>query len=228
MIFPPRRPPVPILTLIIILSLPFFPAAAGKNAVGNQIAPRIHPVTGSKLFALNPGLDIAPDVQEIYLQSRVALDTGILEFLLVQGKRKAYESALSTDASPSQLMAAMILLKWKPGDQLAITLLQGKDTLPLAALLRSREAEGARSDLHWRLAGSNHDDVEKGKQGFWADEEGIHVSLVERAESVIQLEGSLKNPYHNASFGYEIRPDRARRAGAAITLIIRKASAKSP
>lgn len=225
MTHPSRRSFLPALALIGSLVLSVFPE---QGVGGKPMGPRIHPVTGAKLFTFAPGLEISPDARELYLHSKVSLDSGILEFLLVQGKKKAYESALSTDASPSQLMAGMILLKWKPGDLLAITLLQDKDTLPLTALLRARDTVAPGPDLGWRLAGSNHDEVEKNRNSFWADQEGIHIALVERPESVVQLDGSLKNPYHNAGFGYAIRPARNRKSGTAITLIIRKAMPKAP
>lgn len=215
-------------TFLILLGFLVLPACAEKSAGGKPTPPRVHPVTGSKLFALAPALEVSPDAGEIYLHCKVSLDTGILEFLLVQGSKKAYESALTTETSPSQLMAGMILLKWKPGDLLTITLLKDKDTLPLPSLLRSREKSAAGTGLRWRLAGSNHEEVEQGGKGFWADQEGIHIALVERAEAVIQLDGDLKNPYHNAGFGYELRPGQAHKKGAPITLIIRKAKPKAP
>lgn len=195
-------------------------------------APRLHPVTGAKLFALHPGLEIDPAAGELYLESKVCLDSGILEFLVVQGEAKAYESALSTTASPSQLMAGMLLLKWKPGDELSILALRGKDTIPLEKLLHARNPAPkpkakAKPGLRWLLTGSNHAEMEKSPGGFWADREGIHVALVERTESLVQLQGDLKNPYHNSAFGYEIRPGTSGGKGQAVTLIFRKAGPKA-
>lgn len=207
------------------------PAASASQA---PAPPRLHPVTGAKLFRLSQDLEVDPQAGALYLESKVSLDSGILEFLVVQGETKAYESALSTSASPSQLMAGMLLLKWKPGDELSILALRGKDTVPLEKLLyarnppaksktRAKAKTKADSGLRWRLTGSNHAELEKSPGGFWADREGIHVALVERAEALVQLQGDLKNPYHNSAFGYEIRPGTSGGKGQAVTLIFRKA-----
>lgn len=205
------------------------PAETKAGAPQTPAAPRVHPVTGAKVFSLHPGLEVDPAAGELYLESKVCLDSGILEFLVVQGETKAYESALSTSASPSQLMAGMLLLKWKPGDELSILALRGKDTVPLEKLLHARAPQAAkakaktRPGLRWRLTGSNHAEMEKSPGGFWADKEGIHAALVERAEAVVQLQGDVKNPYHNSAFGYEIRPGTSGGKGQAVTLIFRKA-----
>jgi hypothetical protein len=197
-------------------------AVAAGGTPKRPSPPRIHPVTGAKLYALQPGLEVAPDRQEIYVEAKVGLDTGILEFLLVQGETKAYESALTTAASPSQLMAGMILLKWRPGDLLDIMALHGGDTLSMDTLLRARDPESPRKVFRWRLLGSNHAEMEKTGSGFWADREGVHIALVERPEAVVQLEGDVKNPYHNAAFGFEIPPGTLGGKGRQVTLVFRK------
>lgn len=229
-----RLLPACILPLVLLgppASRAVEPAAgAAKN---RPVAPRIHPATGAKLYSLHPGLEVDAAAGELYVESKVCLDSGILEFLLVQGETKAYESALSTDASPSQLMAGMLLLKWKPGDLLSILLLRGKDTLALDELLQARDPKAPKSNrkgFRWRLAGSNHGEMQASETevqasgtGFWADREGIHVTLVERAEAVVQLEGDTKNPYHNARFGYTLRRGAVAKMGQPLTLIFRKA-----
>ncbi len=211
---------LPVLAMVLAMALVL--AIALESSAAGPVAPRLHPATGAKVYALHPGLEIDPRAGELYVESKVCLDSGILEFLLVRGDTKAYESALSTTAGPSQVMAGMLLLKWKPGDTLSIVMLRGRDTLPLEALLRKRDPKGGPAGFRWRLRGSNHGEMERDKAGFEADREGIHVALVERAEAVVQLEGDLKNPYQGAGFGYEIRPGGAGRAGQPITLIFRK------
>lgn len=196
------------------------PVAKAPGAAAKPAPPRIHPVTGARLYALQPGLEVDPSAGELYVAAKVCLDTGILEFLLVRGETKAYESALSTEAQPSQVMAGMLLLKWKPGDLLSIVALRGQDTLALDAFLRARNRK-ASGGFSWRLTGSNHAGMESAKGGFWADREGIHVALVDRPEAVVQLEGDRKNPYHNAGFGYAMGPGAGGK-GAPLTLIFRK------
>ncbi|GEM_PF-6879850 len=200
------------------------PSPVGSGAGKGSVPPHNHPVTGAKLYAISPGLDFDPKAKQIYLESRVCLDSGILEFLLVQGKHKAYESALSTEVSPSQTMTAMLLLGWKPEDSLNIILLAGKDTLPLTRLIRNRDTTVAVGrPLHWRLTGSNYAETRTGKSPFAADREGIHIALVDRSEALLQVQGEKKNPYHNAYFGYEMNRSARPKSGTAITLILEKA-----
>jgi hypothetical protein len=122
----------------------------------------------------------------------------------------------------------MLLLKWRPGDLLAITALHGRDSLSLDTLLRARDPESIRKGFRWRLLGSNHAEMEKTGSGFWADREGIHIALVERPEALIQLEGDVKNPYHNAAFGFEIPPGTLGGKGRPVTLVFRKARPAGP
>jgi hypothetical protein len=185
--------------------------------------PRNHPVTGAKLYTIQPGLEIEPKGKQIYLETRICLDSGILEFFLIQGKQKAYESILTTEASPSQLMSAMLLLGWKPNDALKIILLSGKDTLPISRLIRNRDVSVAPAkDLGWSLLGSNYADFQQKRAPFAADQEGIHMALIDRSEALVEFTGGKKNPYHNSTFGYEINRASHFKVGTAITLIFQK------
>lgn len=202
-------------------------AGPSSPAPSRMIPPRIHPVTGAKLNAFDAGVELDLEAKRIYIDAKASLDTGILEFLLVQGAKKAYESALSTPAKPSQVMAAMLLLGMAPGDPLSITLLAGKDTLPMAALIRSRDTAVAKADaglpMRWNLAASNYAETRTGKVPFAADAEGILISLVDRSEAVVELGGRLTNPYRNAYFGYAMARGAARpKPGAPVTLILAK------
>lgn len=213
----PGRSRFPRLSLLAVLLL----AVPASVPAAKPAEPRIHPATGAKLYPLHPGLEVDPSAGELYLAAKVCLDSGILEFLLVRGETKAYESALSTETRPSQLMTGMLLLKWQPGDLLSILALRGKDTVSLDALLRTRSRKAA-GGFRWRIIGSNHAGMDAAKGGFWADKEGIHVALVDRPEAVVQLDGDLKNPYHNAGFGYAMGPGAGSK-GTPITLVFRKA-----
>jgi hypothetical protein len=214
-------------------------SAAGEQAAPVTVdsasqrftAPRVHPVTGSKVYPLAAGLEIDPAAGVLYLETRVCLDSGILEFLVVQGEAKAYESALSASASPSQLVAGALLLKWKPGDELSILALHGLDTIPLDRLLHARSRPKGKSkgrpDFRWKWMGSNLETLEKSRDGLWADREGIHIALVERQEALVQMTGDLKNPYHNSAFGYEIRPGQGISKGKPILLLLRKRTGRT-
>jgi hypothetical protein len=208
--------------LFFLLLTGFFVDGSSAPPPGSPAVPRVHPVTGAKLHLVHPGLELDTKDGRIYVQAQVCLDSGILEFLLVQGDGKAYESAFSTRVSPSQLMAAMLLLDWKPADSLEIVFLLGKDTVPPDRFLRRRDSAASRADLRWRLSGSNFSELSEGKAGFQADREGIHIALVDRPEALIRLEGDPRNPYHNAAFGYVLRTSRAIRSGTPVTLILRK------
>jgi hypothetical protein len=223
-----RIPRIPALFLILILSAAFAAFSQGPGPV----APRIHPVTGAKLHRIQPGLELDAVTGRIYLDAKVCLDTGVLEFLLVQGKKKSYESLFSTEVKPSDFMTAALLLRWQQGDPIRIVLLSGKDTVPLEKYLRNRDtasaavasAKKASAPMRWRLSGSNYWDKNKSKtkDGFWADQEGIHIAVVERAEALIHLDGDLKNPYSNSAFGYDVNPAKPGRLEAPVTLIFSK------
>lgn len=209
-----------LLTAGPIVSATETPGAGNPPAgQGKPVPPRVHPVTGAKLYALGPGLAVDKANREIYLEAKTCLDSGILEFLLVQGSRKAYESAFTTAALPSQLMAAMLLLDWKTGDPLRITLLAGRDTLSPREFLERRDPD-SRDTLRWLLAGSNY--ARMGREGFLADQEGILVSLVERSEAVVGKRGDVRNPYHSDRFGYAVRRTSGRKPGYAVTFIFRR------
>ena len=56
--------------------------------------------------------------REIRLPAKVNMDNGLLEFLLVMEKGKVHESLLVTDASPTHLNIAFMLLRYLPSIEL--------------------------------------------------------------------------------------------------------------
>lgn len=97
-----------------IVPLVFLVAAAGAASL--VAAPTSRP---SSLLASGPvnlpGLQISPASRQVVVSAKVALQKGLLEFLLCRQGTKDYESVLATAVPPSALHAALLAIGLSPG-----------------------------------------------------------------------------------------------------------------
>ena len=172
-------------------------------------------------------LTIDKTKREVRLRVRLAIDRGILEYLLVGDHGKTYESAFKIDLNrPSELHFALLLIGSEPiagdrlrellqdpnGEQLLLaehgaSLLELEirrhgNPVPLETLLNNREPAPSRP--LWVFSGGFFlpdnryaGDLELSYIGIWPD-----------PSAVINLFSNLKNPYRGV-FGFEINRDNA-------------------
>jgi len=163
--------------------------------------------------------------KEIRIKVKLAIEEGILEYLLVDQQGKTYESVFKVvDNKPSELNFALLLIGCKPlnfdkfvklisekktspehlkGDEqslLEIQLYSNGERVPLNRLVKNREGSG--KPLLWvytggYFAGGNRyaGDTELSHIGFWPD-----------PSAVINLFSSLGNPYQG-DFGFEMNKE---------------------
>ncbi len=146
--------------------------------------------------------------RQVVVPARVELREGMLEFLLCVKGVKDHETVLVTDVPPSSLHAGLLALGLMPGRpgrwgtppggepvfeppqgaQLRISL-QWKDAAgkpreaPAAAWLKPAGQDKHLKDLTWVFVGS--DFLDDGR--YWADVEGLLVSVANFAASVIDV-----------------------------------------
>jgi hypothetical protein len=157
----------------------------------------------------------------ITIQTRLAIEKGILEYLLVGDHGKTYESLLKVaDNKPSDLNFALLLIGCEPIDYqtfikiknkknaidilkknypnslLNVSIIYKKRTIDLNKLINNRETK--KNSFYWVYTGGYFlkdnryaGDLELSYIGIWSDR-----------SAVINLCSDLKNPYQG-NFGYE-------------------------
>ena len=185
-------------------------AALPPNAVADGDLVRLKNITINK------------KTREIRIAVKTAIDRGILEYLLVGEKGKAYESAFKTvDALPSELHFALILIgcealpfdnfmrlletakgredlkKNFPQTLLTLEIAQKGKSVPLSTVVRDRE--GKKDPLIWVHTGGRF----LGETPYRADQELSFIGVWPDVSAVINLFSGRQNPYRG-NFGFEM------------------------
>lgn len=215
-----------ILAAVAALALAAGPAFTGQKAAqptkakpAVSLPPNV--VTVGDLVRLK-NITINKKTREIRIAVKTAISRGILEYLLVGEKGKAYESAFKTvDALPSELHFALLLIGCEPlpfdsfakfletdktgqglmkDYQSSLVTLQierkGKP-VPLSTVVRDREA--GKTPLIWVFTGGHF----LGKNPYSADQEQCFISVWPDVSAVINLFSGRQNPYRG-NFGFEM------------------------
>lgn len=167
--------------------------------------------------------DIFIDVEkkEIRIKCKLAIEQGILEYLLVEERGKTYESILKVvENKPSDLQFALLLLGFEPLSYkeyqdlrdnpqapeilkdknclLEINVWHNGESVPFSTLLSSRE-EQPEADFLWVFTGSFFSANNK----YVADLSGSCISIWPDLEAVVNLLSSAGNPYRG-ELGFEM------------------------
>lgn len=167
-------------------------------------------------------ITINKKTREIRISVKTAINKGILEYILVGEKGKAYESAFKVaDTLPSELQFALILVGSDPlpFDKFMkmIETEKGRDALmktcqsslltleiqrmgkpvPLSSVIRDRE--GKKDQLVWVHTGGRF----LGESPYRADQELSFIGVWPDVSAVINLFSGRKNPYRG-NFGFEM------------------------
>ena len=215
-----------IALLFFILAL----TAAGSSAK----------ITATSEAVIIHNISIDKETKEILVDAGLAIDQGILEYLLVGDAGKAYESVLTLkNNKPSVLNVALLLIGCRafPFDRLRNYMENNaaleewqhelKDSAleisfkidgiryPLEALISSREESPG--DLVWIYTGGQVLE----NQGYKADNEYSYIAIWPDLVCPINLFSKTQNPY-KGDFGFEIHPKIQIKKNTRIQIIIRK------
>lgn len=232
-------------TLIAVAVLVLAVAATGLWAKQSKPAPAKAPAAkkadGDVIAMKN--ISINKKTKEIRISVKTALQKGILEYLLVGDKGKAYESAFKVaDNLPSELYFALTLIGCEPlpydafmkllespkgkeeiqkghaASLLSIELLKGGKPAPLASVVRDRE-KGA-GELIFVFTGGRFIK----QSAYSADQERSFIGLWPDLSAVVNLFSTHKNPYRG-EYGYEMNTaTKGLAADQAYELVIRRKS----
>jgi hypothetical protein len=217
-------------------------APAATSRPDTQAAGESRPAAEPRKLA--PFHDMKIDVKNrrITLQCEVCLTDGILELLVCKANSKEYESILSTQASASDLHAALLALGLTPGLPARAALAPDRQTMvslppqgaELSVRLRWKDAKGAVHEVNaadwlepsgmkpketvmpknWVFVGS---DITPGGT-YWADDDGDVISVSNFAASVIDV------PFESSRVGrvvtYRTRTAAIPARGTAVDVII--------
>ncbi|MBI9078042.1 MAG: hypothetical protein JEZ02_21775 [Desulfatibacillum sp.] len=200
-------------TLVAFLSV----AIAGMALAGSGSA-ETTPTTGDTIV-MGP-ITINKINKHVSIKARTAIDQGVLEYLLVEDRGKAYESAFKVEASlPSKLNFSLLLLGIEPLDYnkvlflasyekgretllsehknslVAISLFKDNKEVGLPRVVRDREENAG--ELLWVFTGSRftHD-------GRYAGDISLsHIAIWPDDSAVINLFSTRGNPYRG-DFGF--------------------------
>lgn len=196
--------------------------------------------TSETVFIHNISID--RKTKEILVDAALAIDQGILEYLLVGDTGKAYESVLTVkNNKPSELNIALLLIgcrafpfdrlkdymqnntapeEWQhevKESSLEISFKIDGTRYPLDALISSREKSPG--ELVWVYTGGQVVD----NQGYKADHEHSYIAIWPDPVCPINLLSKTQNPY-KGEFGFEINPKIEVKKNTRIQIIIRKKS----
>ena len=163
--------------------------------------------------------------KEIRIKVKLAIEEGILEYLLVGHQGKTYESVFKlVDNKPSELNFALLLIGCKPlnfeklmelisakesspdnlkGHEqslLEIQIYQNGKKVPLSRLVKNRE--GSTKPLLWVYTGGYF----AGENQYAGDAELSLIGIWPDPSAVINLFSTLGNPYQG-DFGFEINKE---------------------
>ncbi|MFC1671900.1 YdjY domain-containing protein [Planctomycetota bacterium] len=191
-----------------------------------------------------PGLEIDIEKKSVTATGKVCLTKGIVEYLIVAGGGKEYESVLSMDAKPSHLHAALLMVggqvgkvaeelmgddkakaKDKPDKAASLFTMNvewiddgKKVSFPGEMLLHDREKKTTGRDLAWAFTGSMFYKLEDGRERYLADEDGSIVATYYDDGAILNLAVQSKDPYRGSSFGYEVNEKRIPPKGTTVLI----------
>ena len=176
--------------------------------------------------------------RQVFLDAKVCLREGVLEFLVCKTGSKEHESILSTDAPGSQLHAALLALGLTPGKPARWSGVAGSGKfLPprgpgLKLAFRWKDKQGkthqddagkwiksagqrkAKMPTEWIFIGSEI--LPDGK--YWADASGEVISMANFASAVIDV--PFESSKDNALRDYTINTDAVPAQGTAVEVVI--------
>ncbi len=216
------------------------PAAASRP--DTQASGGSQPATTPEKLAPFHHMKIDARNRRVILQAEVCLTDGILELLVCKAQSKEYESILSTQASPSDLHAALLALGLTPGLPARSVTAPDRQTavfLPpqgaeLSVRLRWKDAKGGVQEVNasdwlelsgmkpketvmprnWVFVGS--DITPAGT--YWADDDGDVISVSNFSASVIDV--PFESTRKNRVVTYRTRKAVIPALGTAVDVII--------
>ncbi len=179
--------------------------------------------------------DIRVDMKlgRIEMPAKVALDQGVLEYLLVTTNGKAYESVFTTDVPALHLQLALLMAglqessaeRKSPGDVVKLGLRFRKpgatadSEVSANECLLDRSSGKAVSNIAWNFTGSP---ARSGR--VWASLTGSMIALRGDASAILNAATDVGNPYAGPNTGVGVNTSAVPAVGTAVTLIISKAS----
>ncbi len=178
-----------------------------------------------------PGLTVDIKNRTVTGTGRICLTSGILEYLVVAGEGKTYESVLEMDVNPSDLHAALLMIGAVPGaieeeftgdrkGDPADVEKKGKASrfgmsvqwtrngktveMPAEELLYNRKKDSAGHDFIWVFTGSYFYRDKNGNEHYSADEGKSIAGIWYDGSALFNLAEKSKNPYRGGSFGFEV------------------------
>jgi hypothetical protein len=182
-------------------------------------------------------LDI--EKKEIRINCSLAIESGILEFFLVDTAGRTYESVFKiNDNKPSELHFMLLLLGYEPIPYneyykilksenaleqlkqkkclLRIEISHNGKTIPLSSLLKNRETKESK-EAFWVFTGASFNQ----KNQYTADYSDVYISIWPENAAVINLLADTGNPYRG-ELGFEINENHGFPKDEAFTLILRE------
>lgn len=190
---------------------------------------------------LGTGIAVDTRKREVYLDATVCLRRGILEYLICRRHTFEHEAVFSTEATPSLLHTALLLITaepytYSPTDDwplqvrehpaafvdIAVEFVVGGTTQRhrLSHFARNRERQDGVVSDQWAFAGS-HFYERDGKEYYAADSAGGVIGLTPKGASVVQYAEKTGVPYHGDDQGLECNEEVIPPAGTAVRVIFR-------
>jgi hypothetical protein len=196
----------------------------------------------AKLFE---GIKIDRTEREVRIPAKLAMENGILEFLVVTEDGRTHEAVFTTKIKPSVLHLALLTVGLlpsgpiQPGTDWYAKALKGRARLgldvehesngetvryPVSELLKNRESRDGETPDTWVFAGSYF--VPAGiRRQYAGDRQDVIISIIPAPEAVVQFATPLTNPYHEdpkdweKEFGLEYSESLIGPVGTEVTLV---------
>jgi hypothetical protein len=166
--------------------------------------------------------------RQVEVKCHVAMTQGILEYLVVGPRGKAYETVLTHEGLASQVHLSLLLIGLTPkargGSKVEMwyrwvdSKTQKTKTVRAEQWLVNRSLRKSPAPQTWRFTGSS----------FWngryaGDSSYTLISLIKDPNAVIVLEDDSGNPYRGDHLGYEVYKEKTPPKDTEVTLIIKPA-----
>jgi hypothetical protein len=172
------------------------------------------------------------------MAGKVATTNGILEFIVVEGESRDYESVFSTAAKPSVFQAALFGLGCetgkvqrstataKAGTSLTIEVEWKRDSqpvrVPVEKTLIDRKTKQPPANLPFFFNGSFFTlHPITSNRVFQADAEQAHIALWWQPAIPVNIGGDFGNPYKGEAHGFEVNSAVVPPKGTPVTIILR-------
>ncbi len=209
---------------------PATPVAPVAPAVGTTMQPQTAAANPEKRVIAYPGVEVDLGQREIRINATLSeeLNWGapLLEFALMNGKEKGYETLFITEANPAQVQLGLVLLGLRPRE-LPKTILEnpgrpekfpadmpplvevlvrwqtdsGPKTSPIEDLLVQRKDSARPHGLIFAFTGSQMVDFE-GKQTLAAALSGYVATVLFNPGAILNLAWYEASPYNDEVSGY--------------------------